>query len=144
MNTSIFSCSIGTTDPAVALGMEIWVDHECVFDQKHVQESHTIRYEFIDDEGDHELKFVLKNKQSTHTTVDLDGKIISDAVLTIHNISFEDIDCQYLTTKLAEYQHNFNGTGAETQQKFYGSMGCNGTVALKFSTPIYIWLLVNL
>lgn len=144
MNTSIFSCSIGTTNPAVPLGMEIWFDHTCVFDQVHVQESHTIRYEFNDDEGDHELKFVLKNKQSKHTTVDLDGEIISDAVLTIHNISFEDIDCQYLTTKLAEYQHNFNGTGAETQQKFYGSMGCNGTVTVKFSTPVYLWLLENL
>ena len=124
--------------------MEIWFDHKCVFDQVHVQESHTVSYEFNDDDGDHELKFVLKNKQLEHTTVDSDGKIISDAVLTINNISFEDIACQYLTTKLAEYQHNFNGTGAATQQKFYGSMGCNGTVTLKFSTPIYIWLLENL
>jgi hypothetical protein len=141
MNTSIFSCSIETTDPTVPLGMEIWVDDKCIFDQVHVQESHTVSYEFNDDEGDHDMKFVLKNKLSEHTTVDLDGKIISDAVLNIGNISFDEIDCQYLTTKLAEYQHNFNGTGAETQQKFYGSMGCNGTVTLKFTTPIYLWLL---
>ena len=145
MSTSTFSCDIGTTDPTVPLGIEIWFDDQCFFDQVHVQESHTIKYEFNDDDdAEHTLRFVLKNKLSTHTIIDSDEKIISDAVLTINNISFEDIACQYLTTKLAEYQHNFNGTGAETQQKFYGSMGCNGTVTLKFSTPIYIWLLENL
>ena len=141
MTISIFSCEIGTTNPALPLGMEIWFDDKCVFDQVHVQGSHIIKYEFNDIEGDHELKFVLKNKLSEHTTVDPDGKIISDAVLTIGNISFDEIDCQYLTTTLAEYQHNFNGTRAETQQKFYGEMGCNGTVTLKFTTPIYLWLL---
>jgi hypothetical protein len=145
MSISTFSCEIGTTNPALSLGMEIWFDDQCVFNQEHVKESQTIKYEFNDDaEGSHELRFVLKNKLSEHTVVDADGKIISDATLTISNISFDEVDCQYLTTTLAEYHHDFNGTAAETQQKFYGSMGCNGTVSLKFSTPVYIWLLENL
>jgi len=41
----------------------------------------------------------------------------------------------------ATYTHNFNGTQAETTDKFYGEMGCNGTVSLRFTTPIYLWLL---
>jgi hypothetical protein len=45
---------------------------------------------------------------------------------------------------VAKYQHDFNGTGKLTTQNFYGELGCNGTVSLKFSTPIYIWLLENM
>jgi hypothetical protein len=87
---------------------------------------------------------VLKHKQSDHTRVDLEGNILSDATVAVSDIRFDDIDCQYLTTKLAEYQHDFNGTGNTTTESFYGELGCNGTVTLKFSTPIYIWLLENL
>jgi hypothetical protein len=76
--------------------------------------------------------------------VDAEGNITSDATLTLSDIRFDDIDCQYLTTKLAQYQHDFNGTGEPTTESFYGELGCNGTVTLKFSTPIYIWLLENL
>jgi hypothetical protein len=64
--------------------------------------------------------------------------------VTVSDIRFDGIDCQYLTTNLAEYQHDFNGTGDPTIDKFYGEMGCNGTVSLKFTTPIYLWLLENL
>jgi hypothetical protein len=62
----------------------------------------------------------------------------------VSNIQFDGIDCQYLTTTLAQYQHDFNGTGNPTIDKFYGEMGCNGTVSLKFTTPIYLWLLENM
>ena len=144
MSTVTFSCDIGTTNPAVPLGMEIWFDDQCFFDQMHVQESHTIKYEFDDNDAEHTLRFVLKNKLPEHTTLDADGKIISDATVTISNISFDDIDCELLTYTTAEYHHNFNGSGPETQQKFYGSMGCNGTLLLKLTTPIYIWLLENM
>jgi len=47
-------------------------------------------------------------------------------------------------TELATYTHDFNGTKELTQEKFYGVMGCNGTVSLKFATPIYLWLLENM
>jgi hypothetical protein len=39
------------------------------------------------------------------------------------------------------YEHNANGTGPLVQDKFYGEMGCNGTVTLEFSSPTYLWLL---
>jgi hypothetical protein len=90
------------------------------------------------------MRFVLKNKQPEHTTVDLTGNIVSDATVIVSDIRFDGIDCQYLTTTLAQYQHDFNGTGEPITESFYGELGCNGTVTLKFSTPIYIWLLENL
>jgi hypothetical protein len=139
-----FKCVISSTDFAVPLGMEIWLDDHRFFDQDHIDQSTQIDHAVSDDDGEHELRFVLKNKLPGHTQVDADGNIVSDARLIISGIEFDGIDCGYLATKLAEYQHDFNGTGEPTTQRFYGELGCNGTVRLKFSTPIYIWLLENM
>ena len=144
MDTVKFNCVISNTDPDIPLGMEIWLDQHRFFNQDHIDRDYKIEHDIADDDGDHELRFVLKNKKPTHTTVDANGSIVSDARLTVGDIRFDDIDCQYLTTKLAQYQHDFNGTGNPISDSFYGELGCNGTVTLKFSTPIYIWLLENM
>jgi hypothetical protein len=144
MDTIRFSCVVGSTDFTVPLGMEIWLDDQKFFDQDHVDRACPVEYEISDNNGDHELRFVLKHKLSDHTQVDVDGYIVSDATVTVSGIQFDNIDCQYLTTRLAEYQHDFNGTANTNTHKFYGEMGCNGTVSLKFTTPIYLWILENM
>lgn len=144
METVKFNCVVGSTDLTVSLGLEIWVDGYKFFDQDHIDQTHNVGYEIAEDDGDHELRFVLKHKKSDHTQVDAEGNIVGDARITVSDIRFDDIDCQYLTVKLAEYQHDFNGTGNPTTESFYGELGCNGTVTLKFSMPIYIWLLENM
>ena len=144
MNKVKFNCVVSSTDFSVPLGLEIWLDQHKFFDLSHIDQACRVEHEILDDDGDHELRFVLKHKQSEHTQVDADGNILRDATITVSDIEFDDIDCQYLTTTLAEYQHDFNGTGESTNQSFHGELGCNGTVTLKFSTPIYIWLLENL
>lgn len=143
MNTVSFCCTITPTTAAVPLGMEVWIDDQKLFDQAHVQESHQISTDLLDD-GEHELRFVLKNKLPEHTQVDADNNIISDARISVSNIEFEGIALNQLVPALAEYQHNFNGSGELTIDKFYGELGCNGTVTLKFTTPIYIWMLENM
>ena len=144
MNTVKFNCLVGSTDFSVPLGLEIWVDQHKFFDQDHVDQIYKIEHEIDDDDGDHEMRFVLKNKQSNHTQLDSKGNIIRDATVSVSGIEFDDINCQYLTTNLAQYQHDFNGTGDPTTESFYGELGCNGTVSLKFTTPIYLWLLENM
>ena len=144
MDTIKFNCVISSTNITVPVGMEIWLDDQKLFDQDHIDQDYKIEHDIGDDDGDHELRFVLKNKLSDHTQVDADGNIVSDATVMVSGIRFDDIDCQYLTVKLAQYQHDFNGTGEPTIGKFYGEMGCNGTVSLKFTTPIYLWLLENM
>ena len=144
MDSINFNCVVGNTNPKVPLGLEIWLDDHKFFDQDHVDQIHNVEHEISDDDGDHELRFVLKNKQSDHTQVDAAGNILGDATVTVSDIRFDGIDCDYLTTTLAQYQHDFNGTGNPTIDKFYGEMGCNGTVSLKFTTPIYLWLLENM
>ena len=144
MTTASFCCSIATTNPDVPLGLEIWIDDRKLFDQDHVQESHRISTDFSDEDGEHELRLVLKNKLSEHTLVDAGNNIISDARISVSNIEFEGIALNQLVPDLAEYRHNFNGTGELSVHKFYGELGCNGTVSLKFTTPIYLWLLEHM
>ena len=143
-NTVKISCLIDTTDCKSVLGMEIWLDNQQIFNQDWVTEPQTISYEFSDLDADHELRFVIKNKTVDHTKVDESGAIVKDACLVISNLAFDDIALGNIVTEKAVYTHDFNGTGSLTQDKFFGQMGCNGTVSMKFTTPMYLWLLENL
>jgi hypothetical protein len=137
------SCKVGTSAPGSALGLEAWINDHKFFDSEHVQDTQQISVEISDSDADHELKFVLKNKTSEHTTINEQGVILSDARLIITDLAFDEILLDQIFVNKATYTHNFNGSAAETQEKFYGEMGCNGTVSLKFSTPVYLWLLEN-
>jgi len=142
-NTTKISCTIGTTNSAAKLGLEIWLDDKQLFDTNHVSDQQ-LEWAINEDEADHELRFIMKNKTTEHTQVDEHGKIIQDARITIQNLCFDEIKLGQLVIDLTEYTHDFNGTGATITDKFYGEMGCNGTVSLKFTTPMYIWLLENM
>ena len=144
MSTVSFCCSIAPTNAAVPLGLEIWIDDQKLFDQDRVQETYKVSTDFSDDDGEHELRFVLKNKLSEHTQIDVNNNIISDARISVSHIEFAGIALNQLVPDLAEYQHNFNDTGELSVHKFYGELGCNGTVSLKFTTPIYLWLLEHM
>lgn len=144
MSTINFCCSIAPTNAAAALGLEIWIDKQKLFDQDHVQESHKISADLADDDGEHELRFILKNKLSEHTQVDADNNIVSDARIAVSGIEFDGIALNQLVPDLAEYHHNFNSSGELSAHKFYSELGCNGTVSLKFTTPIYLWLLEHM
>jgi hypothetical protein len=141
-NTATISCTLNTTNTEAALGFEVWVDNQKFFDTDHVQAQQQVVIEINDDDdSEHELRFVMKNKKPEHTQIDTDNNIIADANLIITDLLFEGITLGHIVTKQAVYTHNFNGTGQVTHDKFYKEMGCNGTVNFKFSTPIYLWLL---
>jgi hypothetical protein len=143
-NTATISCKIGTTDASATLGMEIWLDNNKILDTEHVDSTVEFQTTFSDDDGEHELRFQMKNKTIDLTQIDEDGKILKDACLTISDVAFEDIELGHMFIEQTSYTHDFNGTQAEISEKFYGAMGCNGTVSLKFTTPIYLWLLENM
>jgi len=144
MSVANCSCEIDSTDPVAQLGLEIWVDNTQLFNIEHVTLPQTLTWEVNDSEADHELRFVMKNKIVDHTTVDSQGNIVKDARIIVKNLSFDGIKLGQIVTDHAEYTHNFNGTQPMTTAKFYGEMGCNGTVNLKFTTPIYLWLLEHM
>ena len=138
------NCKISNSDSTVPLGLEIWIDDLLIFNFDHVEDPVDVNYDLDDSEGEHELRFVLKNKTAEHTRLDEDGNIVKDTVLTISDLKFDDIELAQLFYDHAVYTHNFNGSGEPIQDKFYGSLGCNGTVSMKFTTPVYLWLLENL
>jgi hypothetical protein len=104
-----------------------------------------IRYEFDDaEESEHVLTFEMSGKKPGHTTLDAEGNIINDAVLNISDIAFDDIGLGHMFTEVTKYHHDHNGTTESITQPFYGVMGCNGRAEMRFSTPIYLWLLENM
>jgi hypothetical protein len=146
MKHSTFSFDLIPTNPATELGFEAWVNDQCVFDSDCVSNTVTVTGNLPSDsiEAEHVLKLVLKNKQPEHTQLSELGEILQDSCLTVSNLSFDDIKLGQIVNHLSVYQHDFNGTADSGQHRFYGTMGCNGTVTLEFSTPMYIWLLENM
>ena len=143
-NTVTITCTVDTTAPVAALGFEAWIDDQKFFDTDHVQAQQQIFVEIADNDGERELKFVMKNKTSDHTQVNEAGNIVADANLIVTDLAFDEIQLGHILTEQAVYTHDFNGTQQEIQDKFYKEMGCNGTVSLKFTTPIYLWLLEHM
>ena len=138
------SCEIDTTDASVPLDIAVFVDDQPIFDHSHVDGVIALSHDLLEAEGEHELRFVMQNKQPEHTCIDEAGNIVSDARIVIRTLAFDDIPLGQIVPEKSTYTHDFNGTGNTTIEKFYGEMGCNGTVSLKFTTPIYIWLLENM
>jgi hypothetical protein len=144
MNNDIqINFTVDTSNPQIALGFEAWIDDRKFFDTDHVTTQQKVSVEINDDGAEHELKFVLKNKKPEHTQINEAGDIVTDARLILSDVSFDDIELAQLFFEKSIYAHDFNGTAEKTQDKFYGEMGCNGTVSLKFNTPVYLWLLEN-
>jgi hypothetical protein len=144
-NTVTISCTLNTTNPNAALGFEAWVDDQQFFETDHVQVQQPVVIEIPDDDGEHELRFVLKNKTLDHTQIDEAGNIISDARLIVTDLAVDEIQLGHMVTEQSIYTHSQNTHfHATVEEKFYGDMGCNGTVSLKFTTPMYLWLLEHM
>lgn len=143
-DTSRVYCEIGSTDTSCPLGIEIRLNDQLVLNCDHVTEAIYFSHDFDDSVPEYQLQFTLKNKLPEHTKLDEHNKIVADARLLIKNLSFNDIELGHVLTEKAVYTHDFNGTGQVIQDKFFGEMGCNGTVSLTFTAPVYIWLLENI
>jgi len=149
MDTAIISLNLDTTDPEAKLGFEFWVDDTLVHDIEHVtgpqRLEHHLEEGASDEQAQHQLRLVLKNKTWDHTQVDEAGNIIKDARLEISDVRFDDIELGQVFIDLAKYYHQNNiEDGEKIVDNFYKDMGCNGCVVLEFSTPIYLWLLESM
>ncbi len=145
--TSIVTISftLATTDATAALGFEAWIDDRKCLDVDHVKETQKITVDFEDqDNAEHELRLILKNKTAEHTRIDEHGNIVTDARIIISDMAFDEIQLGHMVSQYTVYTHDFNSTGSTTQDKFYGELGCNGTASLKFTTPMYLWLLEHM
>lgn len=104
-----------------------------------------ITHDFDDStESDHVLGFELSGKTQLHTRINDQGEILEDAMITISSVSLDGIDLGQVFFENCTYCHDFNGTGAFTQDSFFGDMGCNGRVEMRFRSPSYLWLLESM
>ena len=142
--TAAVSFEIAPSDPACPLGVEVWIDQRLIFDTEHLSATETVQFDIEDDDSEHELRVVLKNKLPAHTKIDAEGNIEQDAVITVSNFEFVEIPLDQVVQEQSVYHHDFNGSAPAVQDRFYGSMGCNGTLSHKFSTPVYLWHLENM
>ena len=144
MSNTVFTFDINTTDAEAQLGIEVRLDDQLIYSNLHVKELHRLKHELSDDDGVHKLCITMLGKTADHTRIDVNGDILKDAMLELSNFTIDDIDVKQVWIEKASYTHDFNGTQSQIEDEFYGCMGCNGTVSLVFSTPIYLWLLENM
>ena len=141
MTTTAVTFDLTSSNYSSPLGFELHLNDQVLVNYNHVSEATSISVDITDDEGEHEFKFVLKNKTPEMTKVDDAGNITSDAMLNIANLAFDSIKLGHPFTEHSAYYHDGNGSHAPIEDKFFNDMGCNGYVSLRFTTPIYLWLL---
>ena len=141
MNNITLEFDIDTTNADASLGVRVSLDGAVLYDDSHVTDAYHFSHELSDEDGDHELSIEMYGKLPQHTKISESGEIVEDSLLSINNIKLDGIDIDQLAYQWVEYHHDFNGTQPPTIDKFFNEMGCNGRAILKFSTPIYLWLL---
>jgi len=116
-----FSFKIANSESSIPLGIRIQFDKNIIYENAHITDSVIISHVLNNTvDGDHTLDIEMFGKLPEHTKI------------------------TPIVNSLAEYRHDFNGSQPPTVAKFYSEMGCNGTVSLKFTTPVYLWLLENM
>lgn len=134
---------VTNTDPAIPLQLQICMDDQ-ILDSVTVTDAKHCTYNVTLADGNHELKLIMSGKTIEHTVLNPQGEIVTDAMLQFTNVELDEINIDAMIQSLAVYTHDFNGTGNEINEQFYHAMGCNGTASLKFTTPVYLWLLENM
>ena len=124
----------------------VWLDDHPVVQTELANTVQTVTFERTVDEGAHEIKIRLENKDLRTDTIVENGEIVKDLLLNIDDITIDDISLGNLLWS-AEYH-------LDTPQTYQGktitqldncvNLGWNGTYILKFTSPFYIWLLEKL
>jgi hypothetical protein len=121
--------------------IEIYLDNNLIFKSTAQQQSQQVLCEIDEDPADHTLALVMSGKNQSHTVVNDNDEITNDIYFKIDRLEFEDLDMQEVFCLGKEcYTHSFNSNQPEFLDEFYGIIGCNGTVKINFTTPIYLWL----
>lgn len=137
------SFTVSNTGHEQPLTLRLLLDGACLWESV-VTDTQTVAVDLSAEDGNHQLTWEMSGKPSEYTVLGSDNNIVSDVCLELANMEFDGINVDQLIQKLAQYRHDFNGTGAAGEHKFYHSMGCNGTVTLDFTSPFYLWLLEHM
>jgi|TARA_R110002094_G_scaffold202978_1_gene174201 hypothetical protein len=144
VETFDISFDLTSSDYDCGLGFEVFYNNKQILNIDHCRSSTILAFTLDAEEGDQELKFIMKNKTMDHTTVDENGQIVKDAYLNISNFTINSVELGHTFLEQCKYHHDFNGSQDPVVDKFYGDMGCNGTLIFSFQSPIYLWLVMNM
>ncbi len=143
MNTAILSFRVAATGPDLRLVVRL--DDTVLYDGYPAAEPEPISHEFADnDDQNHALVFEMRGKMPGHTQMSDSGEILNDRIIEISDVRFDDIELSHMFMEQSRYYHNNNDSTEPVIEQFYGAMGCNGRVEMRFTTPIYLWLLENM
>ena len=144
METFDISFDLTSSDYDCGLGFEVFYNNKQILNIDHCRSSTILAFTLDAEEGDQELKFIMKNKTMDHTTVDENGQIVKDAYLNISNFTINSVELGHTFLEQCKYHHDFNGSQEPVVDKFWEIMGCNGTLIFSFQSPIYLWLVMNM
>ena len=137
--------SLVATAPGGHIGLQIRLDGKVIFVSQDVLDKQTIEHEFADSvDQAHRLEIEMFGKLPSDTKINSAGEILSDLSISIENLEFDGIALGQMLTDISVYRHDFNGSQDPIDDKFFGVMGCNGTITLEFSSPVYLWMLENM
>jgi hypothetical protein len=144
VETFDISFDLTSSDYDCGLGFEVFYNNKQILNIDHCRSSTMLAFTLDAEEGDQELKFIMKNKTMDHTTVDENGQIVKDAYLNISNFTINSVELGHTFLEQCKYHHDFNGSQEPVVDKFWEIMGCNGTLIFSFQSPIYLWLVMNM
>lgn len=138
--------TLDTTDPACPYAIKLIVNGDVQWSTDHLTNQQTVEFTFDDEvEQTFDIELHIDGKTSGFTSVDEQGNIIRDSLVSISNVILGDIDISQLISERAEYIHSFNDPSVpSTSHKFYGDVGCNGFIKFQFTAPSYLWLLEHI
>lgn len=140
---AVLTFCVESTNYASNIQFEVWLDQKCIHSDK-ITNPITISHKISNNPGCCQLKIVMQGKGATDTVIDKDGNIVADTVVKVTDFMVDANPIDQIVHNQAVYWHNFNSSGPETQESFYGNMGCNGNVILEFTAPVYLWLLEHM
>jgi hypothetical protein len=137
---SIWACS---SSPDFILTIKL--NNETKFSGTLTDNVEEITFLFEDNKPRNVLEISMTGKLPTHTIINSNNEIVKDQLIKIQDLSLDGIKLGYLFFEKSVYIHDFNGTQLNSSNnKFFGHMGCNGTVRFEFSGPVFMWLLENM
>ena len=148
METIDFNINLGSIFFNNAPNVSIRLNKQQVFDQTIIEDTDIAFTTDLEDDSEHQLEIMLYGKTEDDTNIALNGEIFEDTLVFINEIKIADISIlKTLESKECEdwyYEHDCNGLEEFHRYPVRDTMGCNGSVVVKFRTPTYLWLLENL
>lgn len=121
--------------------LEIYCNDKKISESVALPTKQTVCINLSEDPADHCLRMIMRGKTNQHTVLDSNNEIVDDVWFSVDRLEFEDLDMREIFCQGCKcYTHSFNQNQPSFVDEFYGYIGCNGTIEIKFSTPIFLWL----